>query len=357
MQTNTRWYLPLPLYGTLIILISVSQKRATQRKPGATYKSEPNATSTTDPISKERQFERSIDPDHQESPALPSESSTAPRRTSFIRSGGTMPTANTAQLQLWESAASSSSNTLVGVPSNIRESVRGHIRTVSGSSSAQKSRRSRSSSVSCEVDGATESQDVQRQSTLQNGVAEASLNDPAPYQRKSAPPLRYTPWASRSRPRSASTIRFQSGVSESRQSRSRRYSTPQLSPLMPLVFQPDLPLDVVAYIGRTARILHNLHPVFYFAHIPVTLFLDFTILYALVQIALHPTTEGQAVNGGSIQGSPRINPWWIGVGIYALSTIIWFFVVFLIHDLYYCHFKVWKNRRPLFSLHGLSVRS
>lgn len=113
---------------------------------------------------------------------------------------------------------------------------------------------------------------------------------------------------------------------------------------MPLVFQPDLPLAMLRYTSRTAWILYTLYPLLYFAHVPLTLFLDVNVLYALVQIALHPTNETSTRDGDNIQGTPRSSPWWIAVGLYALSTFFWFFVVFSIHDLYYRHFKVWNNR-------------
>lgn len=337
-------YSPQP--HLLHLQASYTAKRGARHKSQSNTKTQPSTTvevSEVSEVSGERKTDLPIKSRHQDSPVFPPESSTSPRRTSVVPSAGNVLTASTAQLQSWESAASSSSNTLVGVPSTIRESFHGHIRTVSGSSTAQKSRRS--SSVSREADGLVKSEDAQRHSDPLDEAGEVSASSPVSVRRSPPPPVRYTPWVPRDRPRSGSTIRFQQGVSDSRQSHLRRFSTPQLSPLMPLVFQPDLPLDVIEYTGRRARTLHTLYPVLYFAHIPLTLFLDFNILYALVQIALHPTAEGQAVIGGSIQGSPRVGPWWIAIGFYALSSFIWLFVIVLIHDLYYRHFKVWKNRK------------
>jgi hypothetical protein len=120
----------------------------------------------------------------------------------------------------------------------------------------------------------------------------------------------------------------------------------QLSPALPLLFQPDLPLNMLIYNSRFALLMYTIYPVLYFAQIPVSLFVDFNVLYALIQIALHPTPDGlSATLNGVIQAQPRVNPWWIAVGFYALSTFVGLVAVFGIHDLYYSYYKRWKNRK------------
>lgn len=263
----------------------------------------------------------------------------------FVKAGETMPSASTARRQLWESAASSSSNTLVGVPSNSLGPLRLHRRSTSAGTTVEDSRRS--SSVECEDDAQLSAREAGMAN--EDGEQAAKPTPAVPVARQSLVPMRQRPWAGQDRPRSGSTIRFQPGLppattTPSRQSHIRQSSSPQLSPLMPLVFQLDLPIGMLSYTNRVARILHTFFPVLYFAQIPLTLFFDFNIIYAFVQIAIHPTVEGQS-GGASIQGVPRVNPWWIAVGFYALCTFTWFVVVFLVHDSYYNHYKVWKNRK------------
>lgn len=269
---------------------------------------------------------------------------TQPRGATFIKTAGDMPSSSNAKAQLWESGASSGSSTLVGTYG--RDQVVGHIRTISGSSSARKSRLSSSNSHEAvepisraipEVRGSAPTRD----SFSQSGAVDSPRDD--------TPSLtvRQTPRSAEERHRSFPTTRLQPRPQTHRQSHASQSSIPPLSPLMPLIFQPDLPLAMVAYASRLARILHAIYPILYFGHVPITLFLDFNILYALIQIAAHPEYGGQGDEFGYIQASPRVNPWWIAVGFYALSTMTWFVVVLILHDLYYFHFKVWNNRKYL----------
>lgn len=163
-----------------------------------------------------------------------------------------------------------------------------------------------------------------------------------------SPPLLHARNHSRSR---NSHLTIQESQHE-QQRHSRRLSTPEMSPLMPLVFQHDLPIGMLSYTSTFARVSHSLYPLLYFLHVPITLYLDYSVLYALIQIALHPDAipaeEGEgnrklADGVGLIDGTTRASPWWIAVGFYALSTFCWFFIVFLLHDLYWAYYKRWNE--------------
>lgn len=280
-----------------------------------------------------------------------SNSPLTPKGGTFVKARGDMPTSSIAQLQLWDSGGSSSNtSTLVGSASRVPSHSRKHLRTTSGGTAIEGSRGSSSSASASseqvakgdievmprpEMDMIQPHQQVQHaKSTPEDHTATIS-------------PIRHTPWARQDRPRSGFSIRFERSSSapgrDSRRTHSRQVSTPQLSPLMPLLFQPDLPLGMLAYTNRSARIIYTLYPLLIYMHIPFTLFLDFNVVFALAQIATHPMAEGDAV-AGHLAATPRSNPWWIALAFYALSTLTWFLVVFLIHDLYYSYHKVWKNR-------------
>jgi hypothetical protein len=324
-------------------------------QPEDAYKSEmckttmPNTETKT---AKDRHSLTTIDMSERAIDCAEGESPTTSRRSTFVRAAGNMPTSSPVQLQLWESVPSSSSNTLVGSPGHIREYLRGHTKTPSGSSVAQESRRS--SSISREGICHDEREGIQRHLSPTTGTGQPQLDKSAPRSGSFLPPVRYASWAEQDRPRSGSIIDFQLKLPGSRQGHNRHSSIPQLSPIMPLVFQPDLPLAMLGYTSRTVRILYALYPLLYFAHVPLALFLDVNVLYALVQIALHPAAVTYTGDGGNIQGKPRLHPWWIAIGLYAFSTFIWFFVVLLLHDLYYRNFKVWKDRKLPYPLYILS---
>ncbi|GAA6016143.1 hypothetical protein JCM11491_000681 [Sporobolomyces phaffii] len=84
-----------------------------------------------------------------------------------------------------------------------------------------------------------------------------------------------------------------------------------------------------------ARFIHLFYPFAMFAHIPATVFLDFCLLYTLVQVALYPAFPAANSALGiftrrAIIPVPSVaesTGWWVAVGVYAACTAIWLFGV------------------------------
>ncbi|GAA5914795.1 hypothetical protein JCM6882_007275 [Rhodosporidiobolus microsporus] len=93
--------------------------------------------------------------------------------------------------------------------------------------------------------------------------------------------------------------------------------------------------SMVAFEGRFPRLLHLLYPFAIFAHIPMTLFLDYNLIYLLCQLALYPSLPSSALRNiatRALVDVPDIQAstgWWVAAGIYAACTAGWFFGVFL----------------------------
>ena len=116
------------------------------------------------------------------------------------------------------------------------------------------------------------------------------------------------------------------------------------SHLQPLVFQPSLDLRPICYKSLLVRALYYISPFCYLAKIVVILFLDYTALYALAQIAKHPGPEaGPAYS--HISGRPLADPWWIVFGFYAAASAIWLLGVVLIYEIYSGYFVVWRSSK------------
>lgn len=82
-------------------------------------------------------------------------------------------------------------------------------------------------------------------------------------------------------------------------------------------------------------------------HYPATLFLDYNIIYTLVQIAIYPTfpsTSPNLVSRATID-VPTLQAstaYWVAVGAYSLCTLIWFVVISLWFDLVVAYIKPWS---------------
>ncbi|GAA6018135.1 hypothetical protein JCM10207_006090 [Rhodosporidiobolus poonsookiae] len=105
--------------------------------------------------------------------------------------------------------------------------------------------------------------------------------------------------------------------------------------------------SLIDFEGWFPRLCHLVYPFFVFAHVPMTLFLDYNLLYLLIQLALSPALPSAAlqnlatralVSMPDIEGSTGL---WIAVGIYAACTAAWFFGVFLWRELGRGLFKQW----------------
>ncbi|SPO20422.1 uncharacterized protein UTRI_00819_B [Ustilago trichophora] len=89
--------------------------------------------------------------------------------------------------------------------------------------------------------------------------------------------------------------------------------------------------------SRVARIHHTILPLLTYAHIPATLFLDYNVIFALVQIALHPD---------STQTGWR-TAWWIALGIYGGCVLVWLIGVVVIYEGLWSFRRRWTVPQPL----------
>ncbi|KAK0549032.1 hypothetical protein OC846_004255 [Tilletia horrida] len=112
--------------------------------------------------------------------------------------------------------------------------------------------------------------------------------------------------------------------------------------------QPRFPSDAnrifapYRYTSWTARLHHVLLPLFVYAHVPCTIFLDYNTIFVLAQVAAHPETDGGAV--GNVSGGSAV--WWFALGIYALASLSWFFGVVVLYEGLLQYGAKWRNKQP-----------
>ncbi|KPV71534.1 uncharacterized protein RHOBADRAFT_50421 [Rhodotorula graminis WP1] len=103
------------------------------------------------------------------------------------------------------------------------------------------------------------------------------------------------------------------------------------------------------FAGRFPRLLFLLYPIAVFAHVPVTLFLDFVLLYVLCQLARYPSVPSPTsrnIAARALVGVPDIEPstgWWVAVGVYGACTAAWFFGVLVWKELGRDYYSRWKS--------------
>ncbi len=90
--------------------------------------------------------------------------------------------------------------------------------------------------------------------------------------------------------------------------------------------------------SRAARFHHTILPLLTYAHIPATLFLDYNVIFALVQIALYPD---------NLQQSGTRAAWWISLGIYAACVVIWLVGVVFLYERVWSYARRWTVPQPL----------
>lgn len=84
----------------------------------------------------------------------------------------------------------------------------------------------------------------------------------------------------------------------------------------------------------------------YRAHYPATIFLDYNVIYTLVQIALSPSLPSTSLSlvSRAIVDVPTIRTstaWWVAVGVYSACTFLWIVVVSVWFDLVVGFVKPW----------------
>ena len=125
----------------------------------------------------------------------------------------------------------------------------------------------------------------------------------------------------------------------------RTSSAPAQLNRIPLVFHTALDLTPICYSSFAARAAYYLSPILYLANIGFSLYFDYTALYILAQIALHPAPTGTTSPFNHISGRPLANPWWIAFGFYAAASLIWLLGIAALYEIYYCYILVWRSGR------------
>ncbi|SPC63549.1 uncharacterized protein UHOD_01114 [Ustilago sp. UG-2017b] len=89
--------------------------------------------------------------------------------------------------------------------------------------------------------------------------------------------------------------------------------------------------------SRLARVHHTILPLLTYAHIPATLFLDYNVIFALVQIALHPDSAQSGFRAA----------WWIATGVYGGCVLVWLVGVVILYEWLWSYRRRWTISQPL----------
>ncbi|KAJ1029985.1 hypothetical protein NDA16_000898 [Ustilago loliicola] len=89
--------------------------------------------------------------------------------------------------------------------------------------------------------------------------------------------------------------------------------------------------------SRLARIHHTVLPLLTYTHIPATLFLDYNVIFSLVQIALHPDSNQTGFRAA----------WWIATGVYGGCVLIWLVGVVILYEWLWSFRRRWTVPQPL----------
>ncbi|GAA6064006.1 hypothetical protein JCM10212_001401 [Sporobolomyces blumeae] len=107
--------------------------------------------------------------------------------------------------------------------------------------------------------------------------------------------------------------------------------------------------SLIEFEGWFSRVVHLLYPFVMFAHIPATIFLDYNLLYILVQVALYPAFPS-AASMNAVIGRRAVVPvpdlasstgWWVAVGVYAACTAVWLFGICLVRECGRAYLRRW----------------
>ncbi|UZJ51029.1 hypothetical protein CBS101457_000349 [Exobasidium rhododendri] len=114
-----------------------------------------------------------------------------------------------------------------------------------------------------------------------------------------------------------------------------RFHLSALSALRPRIpAKPSPSLSAIRYRTWLPSLHHTLLCIITYAHVPATIFLDYNVVYSLVQIAQYPDGGGSSA------------AWWIASGIYAAAFLIWLAVVVVVWEIVIKFRRCWSNPRP-----------
>ncbi|CAD6908472.1 unnamed protein product [Tilletia controversa] len=112
-------------------------------------------------------------------------------------------------------------------------------------------------------------------------------------------------------------------------------------PRFPL--EPARSLAKIEYQSILARIHHTLLPIITYAHVPVTIFLDYNAVFILIQIASGPETSADGV--GAVSGTGAA--WWFALGVYAVADVAWLLGVVVLYEGFLQFGRTWTFRQPV----------
>lgn len=103
----------------------------------------------------------------------------------------------------------------------------------------------------------------------------------------------------------------------------------------------NLNLSLLRSPSKWIKLRYLFQPVTYFAHVPLQLFLDFNVVYILVQITRYPTPLAPGV--------PNTTPspnWLFALITYLFATVLWLIGVVVIYEVAWCFWRRWRVKRP-----------
>lgn len=97
-------------------------------------------------------------------------------------------------------------------------------------------------------------------------------------------------------------------------------------------------LRLIDYLGAWPRALHLLYPLYIVAPLIANIFLDFNLIYALVQVALDPRRPVVAASlvARSQLAVPSLQPttaWWVAVAVASACAAGYYFGIFLVRNM------------------------
>ncbi|KAG8752144.1 hypothetical protein FRC14_007299, partial [Serendipita sp. 396] len=117
--------------------------------------------------------------------------------------------------------------------------------------------------------------------------------------------------------------------------------TPPMPIPIPRFRARNLNLALLRSPSKVIRLRYLLQPVTYFTHVPAQLFLDFNVVYILVQITQFPTPLAPGV--------PNTTPspsWLFALIAYLLATVLWLIGVVVVYEIAWCFWRRWRVKRP-----------
>ncbi|KAK4701407.1 hypothetical protein P7C70_g4828, partial [Phenoliferia sp. Uapishka_3] len=116
-------------------------------------------------------------------------------------------------------------------------------------------------------------------------------------------------------------------------------------------------LAMIDYAGWFPRLCHLIFPLLVLAQYPATLFLDYNVIYTLIQLAISPTLPSkpppinlstfipsfQSYDAIPVPTVRSTTVFWVAVGVYGLCTLLWVAVVCLWLEFWRGYLSLWEQ--------------